>query len=63
MNYSIQQDLARNRVDDLLRTATHAQLAAETRAHSTTEPTHGRFHALLAAIGRRAAHLRPAPVA
>ena len=59
MHYSIQHDLARNRVDDLLREATNAQLAAEARESRKSELKHGRLDTLLSAIHRRRPHLRP----
>jgi hypothetical protein len=62
MHYSIQQDLARNRVDDILRTANRVQLAAELRERNATEPKRSRVNTLLAAIQRRRADLRPLPV-
>jgi hypothetical protein len=61
MHYSIQQDVARYRVDDRLRTAKRAHLAAELRERNTDEPKPRRLETLLATIHRRRPHLRPLP--
>jgi hypothetical protein len=62
MHYSIQQDLARNRVDDLLREATRAQRAAELRESRVDESKPRRLDTLLSVIHRRRPHLRPVHV-
>jgi hypothetical protein len=58
MHYSIHQELARARHDDLLREATQARLAA--LAREGREPVQ-RFNALRALMQRRKPLHRPAP--
>jgi len=64
MHYSIQQDFARARHEDLLREATQARLAGIAREGREETPRFGRFHALLELVQRHRTHVarRPVPV-
>jgi hypothetical protein len=52
MHYSIQQDLARNHHDDLLREASRAHLAALTRDRQADETTRTRSETLRSVLRR-----------
>jgi hypothetical protein len=62
MHYSIQQEFARARHEDLLQEATKARLARVAREDRDDVPRFGRFHALLELVQRHKTHVaRPVP--
>ena len=62
MHYSIQQEFARARHEDLLREATQARLAKVAREGREEVPRFGRFHAFLELVQRQKAHISHRPV-
>lgn len=62
MHYSIQQDLAREHHRDLLRAATHAQLAKTARRPEVEEPKPSPFDTVRVVLRRlHVPHVRPVP--
>jgi len=64
MHYSVHQEFARARHEDLLREATHARLARSARDTRDEGQRFGRFHAFLELVQRQRIHVahRPVPV-
>jgi len=62
MHYSIQQEFARARHEDLLREANQARLAKLARDSREDEPRPSRFHAFLELVQRQKAHPARRPV-
>jgi hypothetical protein len=62
MHYSIQQEFARARHEDLLQEATRARLAKLAREERDGVPRFGRFHALLELVQRQRAHVARRPI-